>query len=61
MPRLSLDARNRVISLYSQGYTVPDIYDRFVEEKVEISIRAIYNLVRKHQTTGSVKDLPRRK
>jgi len=40
---------------------VPDIFDRISEEKLDITIRAIYKLVKKYQYTGSVNDLSRHK
>jgi len=52
MPRLSVEARNRVISLHSCGLRVPAIYERFQAEDVDISQRAIYYLVEKYRTKG---------
>ena len=61
MPRLSIDARDRIISLFKRGYSVPFISRRLTEENVDVSVRAIYHLVEKYRTKGIVKDLPRRK
>ena len=61
MPRLSIEARRRVVALYSRGYSVSSILQRLQQENVDVSKRAIYNLVKKWQLNGSVKDLPRRK
>lgn len=61
MPRLSIDARARIISLSSRGYSVPCISRRLTEENVDVSIRAIYHLVDKWRSKGIIKDLPQRK
>ena len=59
MPRLNVDARTRIISLYSRGYSVPCISRRLAEENVDVSVRAIYHLVDKWRTKGVIRDLPR--
>lgn len=61
MPRLSIEARHRVASLYSCGYSVSDISQRLEQERVEVSKQALYRLVKKFRLKGTVKDLPRRK
>ena len=61
MPRLNIDARARMISLFSLGYSVPSISRRLTEENVDVSVRAIYHLVEKYRSKGTIKDLPRRK
>ena len=61
MPRLSIEARRRVISLYCSGYSIKTISQRLDQEGVEVSKRALYNLVKKYSLKGTVKDLPRRK
>ena len=61
MSRLSIEGRRRVVCLLSCGYSVKNIYERLQQENVDISIRAIYNLVKKFKLRGSVNDLPRRK
>jgi len=61
MPRLSIEARRRVVCLLASGYSVKNIYQRLQQENVDVSIQAIYNLVKKFQVRGSVFDLPRRK
>lgn len=61
MPRLSIEARFRVISLYSLGYSIPAISRKLREEKVFISQCALYALVEKYRRKGTVRDLPRRK
>ena len=61
MPRLSIEARKRIVSLYSHGYSVQFIFQRLEEENVSVSKRAVYNLVKKYQLKGVVKDLPRGK
>ena len=61
MPRFSIEARRRIVSLYSCGYFVPTIVQRLEQEKVAVSKRAVYNLVKKFRLNCVVKDLPRRK
>lgn len=61
MPRLSIEARFRVVSLYSRGHSIPAINQRLREENVFISERALHALVEKHRKKGTVRDLPRRK
>ena len=58
---MNVDARARIISLYSRGYSVPCISRRLAEENVDVSVRAIYYLVDKWRTKGVIRDLPRRK
>ena len=61
MPRLSIEARRRVVCLHAAGFSVKNIYQRLQQENVDVSIRAIYSLVKKFEVRGSVNDLPRRK
>ena len=61
MPRLSIEARRRIVSLYSCGYSVPVIVQRLEQEDVKVSKRAVYDLVKKFRLKGVVKDLPRQK
>ena len=58
MPRLSTEARQRVVCLLARRYSVKNILQ---QENVDVIIRTIYNLVKKFQGRGSVFDLPRRK
>jgi len=58
MPRLSFEARHRVISLYSSNYSVLSISQRLEAEKVPVTTRALYNLVKKFHLKGTIKDLP---
>jgi len=50
-----------VITLHSNNFSVPAIHERFKEEKVSVSLRALYNLVQKHDETGIIVDLPQRR
>ena len=52
MPRLCINSRKRVIALLLLGYTPPDIYKRLVQENEDITLRAIYYLVKKYHTKG---------
>ena len=63
IPRLSIEARRRIVSLYSCGYSVPVIVQRLEQEDVKVSKHAVYDLVKKFRLKGVViiKDLPRRK
>ena len=61
MPRLSIEARFRVISLCLSGYSISAISQRLREENVCISQRALYYLVEKYRRKGTVRDLPRGK
>ena len=60
MPRLSIEARKRVIILRSIGYSIQEIRERLAEENISISLQSLFNLLRKHKDTGHVLDLPRR-
>ena len=60
MPRLSIEARKRVIILRSVGYSIQEIRERLAEENISISLQSLFNLLRKHKDTGHVLDLPRR-
>ena len=61
MPRLSIEARFRVISLCLSGYSISATSQRLREENVLISQRALYSLVEKYRRKGTVRDLPRGK
>ena len=61
MPRLSIEARFRVISLCLSGYSISAISQRLREENVFISQRALYSLVEKYRRKGTVRDSPRGK
>ena len=41
---LSLESRNRVITLFSRGYSVLEIQRRLREERTTVSCQALYNL-----------------
>ena len=60
MPRLSIDARDRIILLFKCGYSVPFISLRLTEENI-VLVSGRYHLVEKYRTKGIVKDLPWRK
>ena len=61
MPRLSIEARKRIVSLHYHGYSVPTVVQRLEQENVSVSKRAVYDLIKKFRLKGVVKDLPRRK
>ena len=55
MPRLSIEARRRIIVLLVSGrFTVPSIVQRLEEEKVVVSKRAVYDLVKKFRHKGVI-------
>ena len=61
MPRLSLDARRRVVTFFEKGMCVKDILKRLEEENVLVTRQTLYRLIRKFETRGMIADLPRRK
>lgn len=61
MARLSLESRQRVITLFSRGYTVSEIRRRLSEESTKVSSQALHNLLRKFREKMTIKDLPRRR
>ena len=61
MPRLSLDARRRVVTFFEKGMCVKDIQKRLEEENVSVTRQTLYRLIRKFETRGMIADLPRRK
>ena len=52
MPRLSLDARRKVIMLHNSGLPVRKIKSRLSEEKVYITRRSLYRLIKRFQQTN---------
>ena len=60
MGRLSIKTRQQVVLLRSLGYTVKKIWERLLEEGIAVSKFALYKLLKKHQSAGTVADLPRR-
>ena len=61
MPRLSLQARRRVITLFSKGSSVRSIQKRLEEENIIVSRQTLYRLIRKFRTCAKIVDLPRMK
>ena len=61
MARLSLESRNRVITLFSRGYTVLEIQRRLREERTTVSCQALYNLLRKFREKNTIENLPGRR
>ena len=61
MPRLSLDARRRVVTFFEKGMCVKDIQKRLEEENISVTRQTLYRLIRKFETRGMIADLPRRK
>ena len=53
MPRLSIEAKRRAVSLYSKGYSVSTIFQRLQQENVDVIKCAIYSLVEKWRIKGS--------
>ena len=61
MVRMSLETRQRVITLHSRGHTVSEIRRRIREEDCDISTQSLYNLLRKFREKGTTADLPRQR
>lgn len=61
MPRLSLQARRRVVTLFLKGHSVVSIQKRLEEEDIITSKQTLYCLIRKFNTNDTIVDLPRRK
>ena len=58
MGRLSIDERLRVMTLFSCGHTVSSIRERLTEENVSISLKSLYNLLKKYCEKETIVDLP---
>ena len=56
MPRISAEARSRVVHLKSQGFKLLDIQNRLSEEGINISLSALYRLIKKYNAYGSVEN-----
>lgn len=59
MARMSLEMRERVLTLHSHGYTVPEIHYRLCKENCVVSVQSFYNLLRIWCEKGTIADLPR--
>jgi len=59
MGRLSIEDRLRVITLHSNNFSFSTILKRLQGEKILVSLRALYNLVKKHGETGIIVGFPR--
>ena len=56
MPRISVETRNRVIHLKSEGVKLVDIQKRLCEEGVSIALSSLYRLIKKYNAYGSVEN-----
>ena len=61
MPRLSLEERFRVVTLFRIRYKILAVHRRLREEKIKISLPALYKFAAKYRDKGVIVDLPRRK
>ena len=61
MARMSIETRQRVITLYSRGHTVPEICKTLQEENCDITAQSLYNLLRKFREKRMIADLPRQR
>ena len=61
MPRLSLEVRRRVVTLFEKGVSVRDIHKRLEEENFIVTKQTLYQLIQKFKRDGVIVDLPRRK
>ena len=60
MPRMSLETRQRVVTMRQKGFTVKTVRERLESEGISVSKEGILRLLKKFKLTGSVKDQPRR-
>ena len=60
MPRLDIETRRRVIFLSHSGYSVSQIKKWLEQENIQISLVALYNLLKKYNQLGRLINLPRR-
>ena len=58
MGRLAIHERLRVITLFSRGHPVFSIRKRLAEENVSISLKSLYNLLKKYREKHTIVDLP---
>ena len=58
MGRLTIHERLRVITLFSCGHSVSSIRKRLAEENVSISLKSLYNLLKKYREKDTIVDLP---
>ena len=58
---MSMETRQRVITLHSRGYTVWEIHRRLREINCDISAQSLYNLLRKFREKRTISDLPRQR
>ena len=56
-----METRQRVITLYSHGHTVPEICKRLREENCDITAQSLYNLLRKFREKRMIADSPRQR
>ena len=61
MPRLSLEDRKRVVTLFLKGNSVRSVQKRLEEENIMVSRQTLYRLIRKCRVSNTIVDLPRRK
>ena len=59
MGRLTVESRERAITLWKSGVTVKEIRSRFQEEGKAISVVALYKLLLKFKARGKIADLKR--
>ena len=51
---MDVSVRTRAISLWSLGYTIKIIQERFAEEEITVSKKSLHFLIKKFKHTGSV-------
>ena len=54
---MSYEARRRVISLYKANYSVLDISRRLQAGKVDVTSRALYNLVQNYRLNAALLEI----
>jgi len=60
MPRIRNSTRHQVILLRKKGYSVRNIWEILKKQDVEVSLVALYQLIKKYKMKGYVVDIPRR-
>ena len=60
MGRMSVECRQRAVTLWKSGMKLGAIQQRFKEEGKRVSVVALYNLVKKFASNGYLRDIKRR-
>ena len=58
LPRISLELRETIVQLHTEGYSGPDI---IMQLNNKVSLSAVNRLIKKYKQTHSVRDSTKRK